>query len=68
MLRFLANVLTLRITGLTQLKYPSLLEVKLTTYFSLKWFDFMNKRQLQQAEEQRFLRLRVQEKRAKRAL
>ena len=59
-------MLTLRITGFTPLKYPSLLEVKLTIYFSLKWLDFMNK--TQQSEEQRFPRLRVLEKRAKRAL
>ena len=54
------------ITGFTELKYPSLLEVKLTIYFPLKWFDFMNN--AQQSEEQRFPRLRVLEKRAKRAL
>ena len=54
------------ITGFTELKYPSLLEVKLTIHFSLKWLDFMNK--TQRSEEQRFPRLRVLVKRAKRAL
>ena len=59
-------MLTLRITGFTQLKYPSLLEVKLTIYFPVKWFDFMNK--TQQSEEQRFPRLPVLEKRAKQTI
>ena len=54
------------ITGFTELKYPSLLEVKLTIYCPLKWFDFVN--HAQQSEEQRFPRLRVLEKRGKRAL
>ena len=56
------------ITGFTQLKYSSLLQVQFTICSIHKWFDFMNKTLQSGAQTFPFSRLRVLEKRAKRAL
>ena len=55
------------ITGFTQLKYSSLLQVKFTICSIHKWFDFMNKTLQSGAQTFPFSRLLVLEKRAKRA-